>query len=264
MTGLLHEKEFSRKSFLRGGGALVVGFSLAGSALAGKAGAVSDPHPLSSFGPADSNQIDSWLTVGADNTVSVKLGKVELGQGSVTGLLMVAAEEMNLDMSQMRWINNDTDLTPNQGTTAGSSAISSGGKQVRAAAAAAHAVLTQMASSQLGVDAGSLTSSKGTFTGGGKSITFAKLLGGKIFNVSMGPQYNLQPTQPPSQSQAQVVAAPGSGSSQGLASQEVLPTPAFVPSPGPGLSPGAPFTKPVSQYKIVGIRPGPQRVDIPS
>ena len=33
MTGLLHEKEFSRRSFLKGGGALVVGFSLAGAAL---------------------------------------------------------------------------------------------------------------------------------------------------------------------------------------------------------------------------------------
>ena len=61
----------------------------------------------------------------ADNTISVKLGKVELGQGSMTGLLMVAAEELNADMSQMRWITNDTDVTPNQGTTAGSSAISS-------------------------------------------------------------------------------------------------------------------------------------------
>ena len=74
--------------------------------------------------------------VDADNTVSVKLGKVELGQGTLTGLLMVAAEELNIDMGQMRWITNDTDLTPNQGTTAGSSAISTGGKQIRAAAAA--------------------------------------------------------------------------------------------------------------------------------
>ena len=31
MTGFMHEKEFSRKSFVKGGGALVVGFSLAGS-----------------------------------------------------------------------------------------------------------------------------------------------------------------------------------------------------------------------------------------
>src|SRR4029077_11238113 len=75
---------------------------------------------------------------------------------------------------------------------------------------------------------------------------------------------NLSPTQPPSASQAQTVASPGSGSSQGLAAAEVLPTPAFVPSPGPGRSPGAAGTKPVGSYALVGKAPGPGRVDIPA
>ncbi len=218
---------------------------------------------FASFGPANSNAIDSWLVVNADNTISVKLGKVELGQGSMTGLLMVAAEELNADMSQMRWITNDTDVTPNQGTTAGSSAISSGGKQTRAASAAAYQTLLGLASTQLGVPVANLSVTKGVVSGGGKTVTYGALLGGKVFNVQMGPQYNLAPTQPPTSSTAQTVASSGSGSSQGLAATEVLPTPAFVPSPGPGLSPGAPGTKPVSQYKLVGVSPGPERVDIP-
>jgi len=262
MTGLLHEKEYSRRSFVKGGGALIVGFSLAGAAA--KAAGAADQNQFTSFGPAPSNAIDSWIVLNPDNTIMVKLGKVELGQGSVTGLLMVAAEELNADMSQMRWFNNDTDVTPNQGTTAGSSSISSGGKQVRAAAAAAYAVLQQMAATQLGVAAGTLTASKGVFSGGGKTITYAKLLNGKVFNVTMGPQYNLDPTGPPTASAAQSVSSPGSGSNEGLAKTEVLPTPPFVASPGPGLSPGAPYTKPVSQYKLVGLRPGPQRVDLPA
>jgi CO/xanthine dehydrogenase Mo-binding subunit len=263
MTGFLHERELSRKSFLKGGGALVVGFSVAGAALAGRASGAADPHPFTSFGPADSSLIDSWLVINADNTASVKLGKVELGQGSMTGLLMVAAEELSMDMSQMRAITNDTDLTPNQGTTAGSSSISSGGKQTRAAAAAAYQALLGLASTQLGVSASSLSVDKGVVSGGGKTITYGQLLGGKLFNVKMGSQYNLAPTQPPAPSVAQGVASTGSGSSQGLAAAEVLPTPAFVPSPGQGLSPGAPGTKPVSQYKLVGVSPGPPRVDIP-
>ena len=45
MTGLMHEKEFSRKSFVKGGGALIVGFSIAGSALAGKASAAFPAAP---------------------------------------------------------------------------------------------------------------------------------------------------------------------------------------------------------------------------
>jgi nicotinate dehydrogenase subunit B len=260
VTGLLSEREFSRTSFVKAGGALIVGFSVLGAAVAGKAAA---DDQFASFGPANSSSIDSWLVVNADNTISVKLGKVELGQGSMTGLLMVAAEELNADMSQMRWITNDTDVTPNQGTTAGSSAISSGGKQTRAASAAAYQTLLGLASTQLGVPVASLSVTKGVVSGGGKTVTYGALLGGKVFNVQMGPQYNLAPTQPPTSSTAQTVASSGSGSSQGLAAAEVLPTPAFVPSPGPGLSPGAPGTKPLSQYTLVGVSPGPERVDIP-
>ena len=61
MTGFLHEKEFSRKSFLKGGGALVVGFSLAGAGLAGKANAADSP--FASNAPYDPALIDSWITM---------------------------------------------------------------------------------------------------------------------------------------------------------------------------------------------------------
>ena len=44
MTGLSHEKQFSRRTFLKGGGALIVGFSLAGAAVAGGAQAADNPN----------------------------------------------------------------------------------------------------------------------------------------------------------------------------------------------------------------------------
>src|SRR5260221_11695759 len=101
MTGLLHEKEFSRKSFVWGGGALIVGFSAAGAALAGKSSAAidplanpgipADPNLYTSYGPFDANAADSWFAIHPDNTISVKLGKVELGQGSSTGLSVIVA-----------------------------------------------------------------------------------------------------------------------------------------------------------------------------
>ncbi len=261
MTGFLHENELSRKTFLKGGGALVVGFGLLGTPAV--AGAASDPNQFTSYGPADSAAIDSWIVINADNSAAVKLGKVELGQGSMTGLLMIAAEELNLDISQMQPITNDTDLTPNQGITAGSSAIRSGGMQTRAAAAAAYQALLELASSRLGVPTTNLSVSKGVVTGAGKTVTYGSLLGGKLFNVEMGSQYKLNPSTPPAPAAAQGVSSSGSSPSQGLASTEVLPTPAFVASPGPGLAPGAPGTKPVGQYRIVGVSPGPGRVDIP-
>jgi CO/xanthine dehydrogenase Mo-binding subunit len=263
MTGLISERELSRRSFLKAGGALVVGFSVLGALDAAGAAAAADPNQFASFGPADSSQIDSWIVINADNTASVKLGKVELGQGSMTGLLMIAAEELNLAMSQVHPVTNDTDLTPNQGITAGSSAIDSGGKQTRAASAAAFQALLGLASAKLGVPTTSLTVSKGVVTGGGKTTTYGELLGGKLFAIQMGSQYNLAPSQPPAQPQAQSVASSGSGSSQGLATTETAQQPAFVPSPGPGLTAGAPGTKPVSSYSLVGVAPGPQRIDIP-
>src|SRR5262249_35604724 len=159
---------------------------------------------------------------------------------------------LNLDMSQVHPITNDTDVTPNQGITAGSSSIRSGGQQTRAAAAAAYQALLGLASTQLGVPVTSLSASKGTISGGGTTVTYGQLRGGKLFNVHMSSAYKLDPSQPPAPSQSQSVST-GTGSGQSLASKEVAQVPAFVASPGPGLPAGAALTKAVSQYKLVGI-----------
>ena len=79
MTELLH-KEFSRTTVLKGGGAMVVGISMAG-ALAAKSGSQA-VDPFASMGPYPGTQIDTWLVVNADNTVTLKAGKIELGQGT--------------------------------------------------------------------------------------------------------------------------------------------------------------------------------------
>jgi CO/xanthine dehydrogenase Mo-binding subunit len=236
MTGFMHEKEFSRGSFVKAGGALIVGFSMLGSAIGAKTAKAAGGE-FDSFGPNDPLQIDSWVAIHADNTATMKLGMIELGQGSTTGLLMIAAEELNMDMSQLDMVANDTNLTPNQGGTYGSQAVHVGGKQIRAATAAARTTLLGMASAQLGVPVGSLAVSKGVVSGGGKNITYGQLIGDKLFNVAMPAGYNL------------------------------APVPSFFggpPTAGAGLDPGAPLTKPISQYTLVGKTPGPARIDIPA
>ena len=105
MTGLLHEREFSRKNFLKGGGALIVGVSIAGTA--GKATAAGI-DPFASPGPGDPNAVDSFLIMHSDNTASLLSGRIELGQGSTTTLMMIAAEELDMDVSQMRHVAFDT------------------------------------------------------------------------------------------------------------------------------------------------------------
>src|SRR4051794_64740 len=116
MTEVL-SKELSRLSFVKGG-ALLVGFSTL-RALTGKAQAADSP--FASNAPYDPNPIDPGLAIHADNTATVKSGRVELGQGTSNGLLMIAAEELDMGLSQMRWVNVDTNVTPDTGGTYGSS-----------------------------------------------------------------------------------------------------------------------------------------------
>src|SRR6185312_11346636 len=143
MTGFLHEREFSRKSFIKGGGALIVGFSIAGAGLAGKASAADSP--FASNAPYDRNSLDSWIVVHGDNTASLPTGRAELGQGSATGLLMIAAEELDLDVAQMRWVAPDTNVTPNNGTTSASSTMRAYSMFIRGAAVAARQALLGLA-----------------------------------------------------------------------------------------------------------------------
>ena len=125
---ILSDSNFSRRDLLKGGGALIVGFSMAGPVPAAAArGDVA--------GPPDPNTVDSWIAVHADNTATIYFGKCELGQGNTTGMLQIAGEELDLDLSQLRAAQLDTNVTPNQGATSSSSSIHRGGPQLRAAAA---------------------------------------------------------------------------------------------------------------------------------
>ena len=100
-------------------------------------------------GPPDAQQIDTWLAIHADNTATVYIGFAELGQGTSTALLQIAAEELDLDMSQIKTVRLDTNVTPNQGGTYSSASIARGGPQVRTAAAEARLALLGMASKRL-------------------------------------------------------------------------------------------------------------------
>ena len=173
---------FSRRDLLKAGGALVIGFHLgdaASPALAARGDAA---------GPPDPAMIDSWIAVHADNTATIYLGKGEFGQGNTTGLLQIAGEELDLDMSQLKWVVLDTNVTPDQGATTSSSSIHRGGPQLRAAAAEARAVLLALASTRLGVQAGSLVVSKGVVSidsHTARSVTYGELLGDKPFTVKL-------------------------------------------------------------------------------
>ena len=87
----------ARREFLKTGGALIIGFNLAGVSAQEAAAVVTRPLVA---GPPDQQLIDTWIAIHADNTATVFIGFVELGQGTSTALLQIAADELDLDMSQ--------------------------------------------------------------------------------------------------------------------------------------------------------------------
>ena len=188
---VLSEKEFSRRSFLRGGGSLVIGLSLVGAAT-GRAAAANDPGAASALhtgalpGPPDPTQIDSWLQVNPDNSVTLFHGWAEMGQGSPTAVRMIAAEELGLSMAQVSAAQIDTNVSISAFAAGSSSTLTAmGATSMRGAAAAARTLLVNMASAQLGVPAASLTVSNGVVSGAGKSIGYGALTAGKLFNSTL-------------------------------------------------------------------------------
>jgi nicotinate dehydrogenase subunit B len=189
----LLEGSFDRQKFLKGSGALVVGFSFLGTAVAGGARAATQ-----AAGPPNAALIDSWIAVHSSNTATIYMGKIEL-TGAPTGLLMIAAEELDLDIDQVKHGAWNTNVSPNQGTTAGSNSTSAGGPQIRQAAAEARAVLLGLAAKQLGVPVSQLTVSKGVVSVVGdssKSVTYGALIGGRQFSA---PNTGKAPLKPVSQ-----------------------------------------------------------------
>ncbi len=164
-----------RRDFLKAGGAMVIGFALRDVLDAQTRGAVA--------GPPDARQIDTWLAIHADNTATVYVGFAELGQGASTALLQIAADELDLEMAQIKSVRLDTNVTPNQGGTYSSASIARGGPQVRTAAAEARLALLRMASQRLDAPAETLTVSKGVVSAAGKRVTYGELVGDRRFDL---------------------------------------------------------------------------------
>ena len=95
---------------------------------------------------------NAFLHIGADGRVTVLVGKIEMGQGVMTSLPQLAAEELNVPLASVDVVLGDTDLCPFDRGTFGSLSVRSLGPVLRAAAAEARAVLTQMAAERLQVD----------------------------------------------------------------------------------------------------------------
>src|SRR5438309_440903 len=105
----------SRRDFLRNTGLMLIGFGVAAKAPSALA-----QSPISPNGLVDATQLDSWIAIGADESITAFTGKVELGQGIRTVQYQLVAEELSVPLSRVRLIMGVTGITPDQGTTSGS------------------------------------------------------------------------------------------------------------------------------------------------
>jgi nicotinate dehydrogenase subunit B len=133
---------------------------------------------------AASAQLDNWLAIAADGTVTAYSGKVEVGTGTRTALAQIVAEELDVPLAQVQVVMGDTARTPNEGYTAGSMTIHMGGTALRNAAAEARQALLEQAAARLGVSIAELDIHDGTVQVRGdpeRRVSYAALQGGRPF-----------------------------------------------------------------------------------
>jgi CO/xanthine dehydrogenase Mo-binding subunit len=177
----------SRRDVLKGGGALVVSFSLA---------PVGDALAQGPAKPVTLTEVDSFLAIDSSGQVLVYSGKVDLGTGITTALRQMVAEELDVSFSKIALLQGDSQLTPDQGKTWGSLTIQVGGMQLRNAAATARGALMEEAAKRLNAKKEDLKVVDGVVSAGNRRVTYGQLVGGKSFALKLDPAKPAQPKDP--------------------------------------------------------------------
>jgi nicotinate dehydrogenase subunit B len=124
--------------------------------------------------------LSSWVEVSAEGHVVVSPGKVEIGQGIVTVLAQIAADELDIDMSRVRMVRATTAGSPNEGVTSGSLSVQQSGRAVRHVCAEVRQIFLGLAADRLGVGTDALAISDGEISGPGNVRTSYWELAGEV------------------------------------------------------------------------------------
>ena len=163
MTG----KGLSRRRFTQSLGIVVASFALAPGAAFGQA-----PGALP-FSLRNNRRLEGWIRLEADESVTVFTGKAELGQGILTALAQIAAEELDVGFDKIRMVSADTSRGPDEQYTFGSQSVEQGGSALRAASAHARGILLAAAARRFGARPEDLQIKLGIIASpDGKSATF--------------------------------------------------------------------------------------------
>src|ERR1700742_3552683 len=129
------------------------------------------PSPALPPSLAANPKLSSWINSAADGKVIVSPGKVEIGQGIVTALAQIAADELDIQIGRVQMVRATTAGSPNEGVTSGSLSIQQSGRAIRAACAEIRHIFLAAASDKLGVATDTLDMEDGTISAPGKDST---------------------------------------------------------------------------------------------
>jgi len=172
-------REFLKRIGLLGGGVVVYV-------------SIGDPAALARQTP----DFNAFLKIGADGRVTCFTGKIEMGQGIITSLAQMLADELGVPLASVDMVMGDTLLCPHDMGTFGSMSTPYFGTALRQAAAAARAVLIQMAAERLGLSPQRLKVNEGQVIDSQNSsrrVTYAQLTGGKIIERHLKPGGSARP-----------------------------------------------------------------------
>jgi CO/xanthine dehydrogenase Mo-binding subunit len=116
-------------------------------------------------------KLSSWVRVSPEGYVMVSPGKVEIGQGIVTALAQIAADELDVDIGRVQMVRASTAASPNEGVTSGSLSVQQSGRAIRYACAEIRQIFLDAASDRLGVGIDALDIADGTISGPGNVST---------------------------------------------------------------------------------------------
>jgi nicotinate dehydrogenase subunit B len=172
---------YDRRKFLKQlGGGIVITFI---------AGDLSITHAFAQNTPADDINFNAYLRVKENGRVDCFTGKIEMGQGVITSLAMVLAEELEVSVYDVDMVMGDTELCPYDGGTWGSLTTRFIDPPLRAAAAEAREVLRGLAAERLGVSPNQLEIKEGTVylkSDPSKKVSYAELTKGQKIVKSLG------------------------------------------------------------------------------
>jgi len=181
----LFKTPVSRRAVLRGGSALIVSFSLAPALLAQER----LPGALQ-----NTPQLDAWLRIAADGSITVFTGKCELGQGIKTALVQVAAEQLCVEPKAVNLVTADTAQTPAEGYTAGSLSMQDSGTAIMHACAQARGILLARGAERHVLPVSLLKAENGAIVApDGKRIGYGELVADTTLKVRAQPQSPLIP-----------------------------------------------------------------------